>query len=923
MSKNLKSVSVYLSLMSIAVGMGACAPQDAQQVSHQQESENAQAPRDMSESFSSVNRRLTGRSARVGQTHLVSGDLGTESSEFLVIKKAALGKEFLMSSSLIPQNESPTSGGLQGRVVSFKKVGKRVFLVEATEGHVISPTLPASLILAEIPVTEDRADELVLDFNSGMNKIFMAGNWWASDLEGKAYSAELQQVSLPIEVSYLDTIRNVGADREILEIRQIAQAVMPMNIMRPTLEVRYYLRAYEKNANYKARESNSNFNNVGYFETPPSLEKNSGRAKIYNTFFDTSKPVTFYVSANTPVEFQESIKEGILYWNKAFNKEVLRAEIAPAYVTAPDPTRNLVQWVEFDNAGFAYADALMDPRSGEIKHAQVYLTSAFAFISKIRARQLLRILGAEKKEEKKDGEKKLSQHKMFAPYSLKGMKPEALCDYDKSESIANLIETVLAESAASGVEITDAALLRVSQDYIREVTAHEIGHTLGLRHNFAGNLASTFSPKERADAVKNYIHRSQLDNPEVAMTTSSVMEYTDYQDAVLNGAIMKARKTALPYDIKSINYAYLDPNAKLDADKTLFCTDSHADKYLDCTRNDSSANSLEYIAASIQDILGREAYRFVEAFLAAKSNVVVVDRRPVNKVSVSPAAAVAVGNLTTSALAWMNASNRSLRVDRSFDRLDSLNTEDVLVARLKDLQGLIKGMGGKTAPSLLAAMNIEAMGADSEEMKSNSYAPTADWKTDFLAKVKDYLDRPDVKKFVGQDGETYELTSEETEQIKAYAKKYADKFSELAVTGTLTAISKATLDLEVKALKYKLEKDNLTEAMEERIAEISSKVLTTVGGSDNVKYKTATFVVPKYLYSQDERIAAAKALSSKQAPLPQWNEAKLKAAKSAITRELSQAINVEDITKIEAATYDGNRPFQLWLKDHSAVYNSL
>ncbi len=925
MSQYSKRSSIYFSLAAVAASLSACAPQKSEQPN--QESANHQtaensAPRDMKQSFSSLSRaevtgeRLDGLAS--------TSSLRPEAAEYLVIKKDAIGKDFLMSASLIPQNESPTSSGLQGRVVAFKKIGRRLFLVESTEGHVISPTLPAALILAEIPIIEDRNDEVVIDFNAGMNKIFMAGNWWASDFDGTVYDASNQGFSLPVEVSYLDSIKNHGAENEILEIRQIAQAVMPFGIMRPTIEVRYYLQAYQTNPNYKARESNSNFDHVGYFQTPPSLERTSGRSKIYNTLFDTTKPVTFYVSGNTPPEYQDAVKEGILYWNKAFGKEVVRAQIAPEGVTAPDPTRNLVQWVEFDNAGFAYADALMDPRNGEIKHAQVYLTSAFAFGSKIRARQLLRLLGAEQvkaEETVKDDKKHVHRHKMYAPFSIKGLRPEALCDYDKSESILNLIQSLEAVEA-EGIEVTDAAVLRISQDYIREVTAHEIGHTLGLRHNFAGNLASTYSQKERADAMKTYIQRSQLENVDASMTTSSVMEYTDFVDAVLSGALMKARKAGLPYDIKAIKYAYEDEKLNLE-DGVLFCTDSHADKFLDCTRFDSGANSLEFAAASIQDKLAREAYRFTEAFLTAKSHVVAVNRLPVQKVSVNPATAAAIGVSTASSLSWLGAAKRSIRVERSFTRLDALNQEDLLIARLKDLQELIKNVGGKAGPAMLAAFNLEAFGADEAELKANAYTLPADFTVDFVKKVSDYLERPDVKNFVGMDGQKYELTTAEADHIKEYAAKYAKKFSEVALQSSLKAIAAAKLDLEVEALKYKLPTENLTEALEKKIAAISASVIKAVGGGETIKYKTANFVVPKFKYTQEERLAAARALSAKQAPLPEWNEAPRKALKTFLTNSLSQALNVEDLWKLEASTYSGNRAFQLWLQNHAAVQGAL
>ena len=75
-------------------------------------------------------------------------------------------------------------------------------------------------------------------------------------------------------------------------------------------------------------------------------------------------------------------------------------------MTAPNAKYNIIQWVPWDNAGFAYADALLDPISGESEHGQAYITStSFAlFYGRADARLLLRTL-EEMAEPKKDDKK--------------------------------------------------------------------------------------------------------------------------------------------------------------------------------------------------------------------------------------------------------------------------------------------------------------------------------------------------------------------------------------------------------------------------------------------------------------------------------------------------------------------------------------
>src|SRR5690606_27752118 len=96
-----------------------------------------------------------------------------------------------------------------------------------------------------------------------------------------------------------------------------------------------------------------------------------------------------------------------------------------------------------------YADAQMDPRTGEILHAQVYMTSAFAFGSKNSVRRLLR-MAAENKDELKS---------MFLPMGESGR----LCDREEHGTFEYALQEVLV------ADLSDEAILKISQDYIREV----------------------------------------------------------------------------------------------------------------------------------------------------------------------------------------------------------------------------------------------------------------------------------------------------------------------------------------------------------------------------------------------------------------------------------------------------------------------
>ena len=68
----------------------------------------------------------------------------------------------------------------------------------------------------------------------------------------------------------------------------------------------------------------------------------------------------------------------------------------------------------------------------------------------------------------------------------------------------------LSSLLSSEKKISKDVFLKISQDYIREVVAHEVGHTLGLRHNFAGSLHSNLDLSKKEDVFLDYAKKGKL-----------------------------------------------------------------------------------------------------------------------------------------------------------------------------------------------------------------------------------------------------------------------------------------------------------------------------------------------------------------------------------------------------------------------------
>ena len=418
-----------------------------------------------------------------------------ESSDKIYLKVKKLEEEFLYINSLasgVGSNDIGLDRGQLGgeRVVYFKKAGNKLLLVQpnlkfrantdnASEKKSIEQAFAKSVLFG-FKIVEKRDENYIIDLTPflmqdthGVSERLKSRREGTYKIDASKSALALERTKAFPENVEFEAMLTFKGQPTGLNIR----SVTPTSSLVTVTQHHSFIELPDNNYKPRVFDTRSGAISMSYMDyaTPihedirkrfvvrHRLEKKNPEAKVS----EAVEPITYYLDPGTPEPVRSALLEGARWWNQAYEAigfiNAFQVEMLPSDADPMDCRYNVIQWVHRSTRGWSYGGSVVDPRTGEIIKGHVSLGS-------LRIRQDFMIAQA-------------------------------------------LMNKPFAESDNNYQPMLEMALGR-----IRQLSAHEVGHTIGFTHNFAA------SANNRA-SVMDYPH------PQISVTNGNI----DFSDAYAVG----------------------------------------------------------------------------------------------------------------------------------------------------------------------------------------------------------------------------------------------------------------------------------------------------------------------------------------------------------------------------------------------------